>query len=674
MKKVILILLCIVFSFGISANPIDKNQAEQIGRQFMNNNMKGAKGKRNAPSGRNLKYKDCGFKHLWTFEDEDNGGFVVVADNDCLNPVLAYSESDKLNMNNLPEALKILFLGYEQQISSMATAGVSSQTKATKKERKAIAPLIQTLWHQYPPLSYRLPYDDNASHPTLVGCVAVVLAQLMYYYKYPTGTIKTIPAYTTESKGYYMDALKPTTFNYDKMNLCYWNILADEKPDLNDESLQEVTKLLLYCGCALKMDYSFGGSSAQFNLETIADYFGFDRGACQRYAANYSHDVWEQMVYDELAAGRPVPYSAGAVGNQTHLFIVDGYDGKGYFHANYGEVGGRDANSIYCDLGVMDDCQTQTGVVLFSGYNVLQNAYFGFQPNKGNATAESEKEANISASSHLTVDNVSYITPFVNERLKVLVDYTNNGNNYENSLFLWIDNNLDGGVGVYVDPGNSGQSVIYTSVFTKGNHKVKITADEGGKKELYTGTLNVTDEPACMLDFDISKEGVDDNGYLHGQLLLRIKVKNVSENEFSNMINTHIYVNKCDKDGNSITDEANDYPGTVWSRAWFLNLKSQESKEIEYTIDSELLEKGPFHYLPIVFYCNQGNVYQVYGKNYDDGFFYSDAGSVGISVVKQDKLKIGNDETIYNIHGQRIKPGGIKQGIYILQGKKVLVQ
>lgn len=656
-----------------SANPIGKNKAEEIARQFMNNNLKGVKGKRNAPSVRNLAYKDCGYKHLWTFEDDVNGGFVVVADNDCVNPVLAYSESDKLDMNTMPEALKLMFLGYEQQISYLATAGIPLQAKASPKERKVIAPLIETLWHQYPPLSYRLPYDDMASHPTLVGCVAITLAQLMYYYKYPTGTTKRIPAYTTDSKGYHMDALEPTTFNYEKMHLCYWNIMADEEPDLNDESLQEVTKLLLYCGCALKMDYSFGGSATRFDIETIADYFDFDRGACQRYAANYSHDVWEQMVYEELEAGRPVPYSAGAVGNQTHVFIVDGYDGKGYFHANYGEVGGREANSIYCDLGVMDFCQTQNAQVWFSGYNVLQNAYFGFQPNKGNAPAESEKEANISASSHLTVDDVSYITPFVNERLRVLVDYTNNGKNYENRLFLWIDNEMVGGVGVYVDPGQSGQSVIYTSVSTKGNHTVKITADDDGKTELYTGKLNITDEPACKLDFNISTEGIDENRNLHDQLVIKLKVKNVSENDFSNMIKTYIYVWECDENGNYITDEANDYPGTVWNRAWFLNLKPQESKEMEYTIDGALLKKGLFYYMPSVEYFNQGKFIGVYGRNDIEGFFFSDAGPVGITVVKQDKLMIENND-MFNLQGQRVKASDVKQGIYIQNGKKRIIK
>ena len=650
MKKALLFLVCVVFSLENFADTIGLEQAQQIASQFMSKTMPSVNGKRKVRSAEHLTYKDLGYRHLWTFADEANGGFVIVANNDCVNPVLAYSETDYLDVETLPDALKQIFLGYEQQMNCLAVAGYTPPARASEVERKVIPPLIETQWEQYPPYSYRLPYDYNASHPTLVGCVAVTLADLMYYYKYPAGTTKTIPAYTTATKGYQMEALPPTTFHYEKMHLNYYSISGTDEPDRDDESLQEVTKLLLYCGCALKMDYSFGGSAAVFDIETIADFFDFDRGARRRYAANYSHEVWEQMVYDELEAGRPVPYSSGAVMAQNHIFIVDGYDGNGYFHANYGQGGGQGSNSIYCDLGVLDFCRSQINQVWFSGYNILQSAFFGFQPNKGNAPAEDEEEANISESSHVTVDKVSYHTPFVNERLKVFIDYTNNGTNYENRLFLWIDGELYGGVGVYTDPGQSGQTIIFTSAPDKGSHDVKISSDWDGKNVLYSDKMEITDEPACKLEFEISRGDIDRKGYLHGSLNIKIKVKNVGEKVFDNVIYTCLDAFKCDDKGNYIEDEANGYPTTVWSDPYFLYLKPNESKEIEYTVDCALLIEDHIRYIPIIFYYNQGNTYQIFGKNYVDGFYYSSEEVVDVTDISLNKnsltLNIGETATL----------------------------
>ena len=46
---------------------------------------------------------------------------------------------------------------------------------------------------------------------------------------------------------------------------------------------------------------------------------------------------WEDVIYNEVYEGRPV--LIGALG---HEFVRDGYDGKGYFHLNWGWEGIND--------------------------------------------------------------------------------------------------------------------------------------------------------------------------------------------------------------------------------------------------------------------------------------------------------------------------------------------
>lgn len=384
MKKLLSFLFVLAMPLIVSANPIDQNKALQIANQFITDiSTRTASGQHRAPVVHQLTYKNIGFNNLYTFTDDTNGGFVVVAGDDRIQrPVLAYSETEIIDLNLLPEVVQVMLQSYEEQIANMSPNYVATADAETP-EREIICPLITTTWHQYLPFRYNTPYDNNAKQNTSVGCVALTLSQLMYYYKYPSGTTMTIPAYTTYS-GYNMPALPPTTFDYSKMHHNYEMVDTRDEVDPNDPAIIEVVKLMMYTGCALKMNYAVGGSSTVFDNDTIAKYFGFDKGARRLYAGNYPHAIWEEMVYNELKAGRPVPYSAGGVGAQNHQFIIDGYDGNGLFHTNIGEIG-RGGFDLYCQLGVIDVYRDQISQVMFSGYNIYQSGIFGFQPDKGNA-------------------------------------------------------------------------------------------------------------------------------------------------------------------------------------------------------------------------------------------------------------------------------------------------
>ena len=383
MKKLLSFLFVLAMPLIVSANPIDKDKAHQIASQFMTDvSIRTASGLHRAPVSHQLTFKETGFNNLYTFTDDTNGGFVVVAGDDRIQqPVLAYSETDVINPNLLPEIMQVMLQSYEEQIAHMPANYVAAADSDTP-ERELIYPLVPSMWHQYLPFRYDTPYDEFVGRNTPVGCGAVTLAQLMHYYQYPTGTSITIPAYTTYS-GYDMPALPPTTFDYSQMHKNYEMVDTREEVDITDPAISEVVKLMMYAGCALKMNYETGGSSTVFNTDTIAKYFGYDKGARRLWAGNYPHAMWDEMVYNELKAGRPVPYSAGGVGAQNHQFIIDGYDGKGLFHANVGDIG-RGADNQYYQLGVLEVNRDQLGQVMFSGYNIYQAGIFGFQPDKGN--------------------------------------------------------------------------------------------------------------------------------------------------------------------------------------------------------------------------------------------------------------------------------------------------
>ena len=173
MKKLLTVLVIMVMPLALAANPIDRSKALQIANEFMMDaSIRTASGMHRAPVVHQLSYKDVGFNNLYTFFDDSNGGFVVVAGDDRLpQPVLAYSETDLVNPSTLPELMQVMLQSYEEQIANLPPDYVAAETP----EREMIYPLVKSMWHQYLPFSYKTPYDNNAGRNTPVGCVALTL-------------------------------------------------------------------------------------------------------------------------------------------------------------------------------------------------------------------------------------------------------------------------------------------------------------------------------------------------------------------------------------------------------------------------------------------------------------------------------------------------------------------
>ena len=631
MRKIILLLLAVALPLAMLADNIEQEQAHQIACKFLATKSYQTSNKRLAraemPS---LTCIDEGFNHLYTFVDETNGGFVIVADNDRIEPVLAYSETDIFDPQMMPVPMQMMLQSYDQQIENFINDPVRTRQSESPVEREIIPPLIQTMWHQYLPLNYKCPFDDNANRNTLVGCAAIVLGQLMYYYKYPQSTTLSIPGYTTGT-GYNMPELLPTTFDYEKMYLNYDYVDTREEVDPNDASIAEVTKLLMYAGCAVQMNYSVNGSASVFDTEIIAKYFGFDKGAHRLMARNYSHDTWEEMVYQELKAGRPVPYSAAAIGNQTHQFIIDGYDGNGYFHANIGEIG-RGSYNVYYKLGVLNYCMDQTGQVEFSGYNVSQAAIFDFQPDMGNEPGVIDEPLPTSVP-NLEVSKVEYYAAYEGEKLNARAYFTNNGTNYENELYFWIDGMMRTGVGAYVDPGMSDYVDFCTGAPAIGLHEVAITTDEEGGNVIFKGQMSVTEAPTCQLEAKTETKGFGDDRNVHGQLDISCEITNTGETAFDNMIMSYLEVYKDDGKGGITSDVPNGIPSTIWKRVWYLHLDPGESTTLSFALGKDVFKPKDYKYaIILMYYNNKWRQETLYNNGY---FNYFDNDETTIKTIER---------------------------------------
>ena len=308
---------------------------------------------------------------FYIFNAENKGGFVIVSADDRTEPILGYSFSGQIDWSQAPENFKYWLESYVKQMSSLPVDYKYVTTRGTRSDMEAIEPLIETTWNQSHPYNLMCPVDDGQNCVT--GCVAVALAQVMYYYKYPQ-TSPAIPGYTTNSRKIKVEDLPPTTFKWDQMKLSYD---YDETGDAADA----VAELLRYSGQINGMDYTKNASSAGLQPDKLISLFGYSKNIQDVYRDYYTNSQWDQMIYNELYNRRPVLYS-GVSATGGHQFICDGYDGAGCYHLNWGWGG-------YCDGYFILSLANPSGRGIgggnsSDGYAFGQSAIIGFKPSTEN--------------------------------------------------------------------------------------------------------------------------------------------------------------------------------------------------------------------------------------------------------------------------------------------------
>lgn len=190
---------------------------------------------------------------------------------------------------------------------------------------EAIGPLMSTLWGQFDPYNSQCPIKDG--YRCVTGCTSTAIAQVMRRIggENPKGT-----------KPYYSNGTT-MTFVYDGYTPNY-SIMPDVCTSQSQTGASEVAKLMLAVGVANSANYTPTETGAYESdvIYALTEYFGYD----PQYTAlhkrdKYTQTQWEEMLIGELRAGRPVFYTGGG-GKGRHAFVVDGYDGNGLWHINWG--------------------------------------------------------------------------------------------------------------------------------------------------------------------------------------------------------------------------------------------------------------------------------------------------------------------------------------------------
>lgn len=382
MRKSLLLFFLFLITLVAWGEPIDRNEALKQASAFLSS--KGIPVRQSL----DMAYAEPGkaveaHSLYYVFNVGGDKGFVIVAGDDAVSPILAYADRGDFSEREMAPAAKAMLESYAQQIEMIQQN--PSLVVAASTSYAAIEPLVQTKWNQGAPYNYMCPTISGEEEQSVTGCVATAMAQIIYYHKYPVEQTKAIPAYQLSS-GDVIPGADPVTLNWDAMQLSYTGSEA-----VDDPSALAVAQLMLLCGKSVQMDYSSYASGAVSELVPTAlkEYFDYDGAAHMVYRDEYANADWEKMIYDELAAKRPVYLSGTSISGTSvvgHAFVCDGYDGEGLFHINWGWGGMSDG---YFRLTLLNPDDHGTGGNNGSGgFNMDEGAIIGIQPNQGGTSQE----------------------------------------------------------------------------------------------------------------------------------------------------------------------------------------------------------------------------------------------------------------------------------------------
>ncbi len=351
----------------------------------------------------------------------DGGGFVIVAGDDNVTPVLAISDRNEFKVEGMPENVKWWMDRMKAYVraTSSQTAEVRDQwskfmeTKAGASISGTVTGKVEHLtpeWgqgdiyhsgqvdqRQY--FNSKCPKDTQGKY-TITGCVATAISEVMtvlsglpaYSTTMPTHGDGSVAPYEVGS-GYVAastDPLNPytlgTVYDWEHLRtLTNWQAIEAAIAAGNGALVDNMDQLLADVGAVMRAEYSRGNTSAYTAKAPgyIAEYFGFNKAAYMDLASHYSRRQWEEKLKGQLVE-RPIIYNGRTEDDKYgHAFVFDGYgkyEGEDVFHVNFGWEGS--CNGYYYETNLDSDGNPKYN------YSWSCEAIFDFypDPNPGSST------------------------------------------------------------------------------------------------------------------------------------------------------------------------------------------------------------------------------------------------------------------------------------------------
>ena len=314
--------------YTAQANPVDIRKAADIARQYLRQPVAVPTLGTSTISTRSV--AEAPAYHLFVSKEEQR--FVIVSGESQMNEVVGYGKLSTGDVNALPPQVHALLQQYTETVRQVRSGEQPAATSRPKSLKRYVTPLVTAQWGQSYPYNSKTPRIGGK--PTYTGCVATAAAQFLYFYKWP----KQRPALYVRKAGDGDEADTSPTY--------LWEAMKDTREQMKDfRSVNAVGRLLVDVGKAIRI--TFGTQASPSNIEYTLDALQNDFGYTTRllHRDRMQADEFREAIMQELSDGYPVLVCGG-----IHAFIYDGYDRRGFIHANFGWDGQGDG---YYDINTI---------------------------------------------------------------------------------------------------------------------------------------------------------------------------------------------------------------------------------------------------------------------------------------------------------------------------------
>lgn len=347
MKKTLFVLITLALVGPmLLARPIDGQTAQKLAQSFVAANFELSRQSADLALVK-VAYSDRGEACYYVF-NVGTTGFVILAADDCVRPVIGYSDRGTFNPDEMAPALEDylektrLGIMAESQRGS-GNAEVKADWAMLEKCGRLVSRhggreddfLVKTTWNQNYPYNYFCP--EAAGGPggrCYAGCVATAAAQLMKYWNHPVQGQGSY-TYTPEDNPQY----GPLTANFGETTYDWENMPNSISASSPIEQIEAVAQLIYHVGISVDMNYRPNSSGAVTGklCQTMPAYFFYTNQMANLYREDYTHEEYMQLIINAIDMDWPMVHRGGG-----HAYVLDGYNDNDMVHFNWGWSGSSD--------------------------------------------------------------------------------------------------------------------------------------------------------------------------------------------------------------------------------------------------------------------------------------------------------------------------------------------
>lgn len=296
----------------------------------------------------------------------ESGGFIIIAGDDRVYPVLAISDKGSFKVEGMPDNVRWWMDRMKAYVRSVQTPepraamAWSAQTRSAVLPDDEITDKVERLtpeWDQgNNDVSYFGQNVFNAKCPkvgnelAIVGCTATALAEVLTYESGQSGVQMPSAAHGVVERYTVGSGYTTPSFPYQLGTVYDWEglrTLASRKEirsalsSGNTALLNNMAQLMADLGAIIHASYSVNATSAHVSLPRLIEHFDINKQAHTENQSAYPIYQWVSMLRAEIDR-RPVLYSGRTQQDAGHQFILDGYGKLGdedVFHINFGWSG-----------------------------------------------------------------------------------------------------------------------------------------------------------------------------------------------------------------------------------------------------------------------------------------------------------------------------------------------